>query len=156
MEVYRYAEVILRRWWLIPLFLLVGVGSALFYSRGQTPLYQSTVTLALNPAVPSELVPYISSSSSGQTVERLAGSYAELLKSRLIDALRVLSEMRLYNHRNEAPGPDLQLPRPGEGLGCRLSFPLVQVSELLEARAESPTFLGACRTPRERRQPQPK
>jgi non-specific protein-tyrosine kinase len=83
MEFLGYAEAILRRWWLLVLFGILGLLIA-FYTTSNVPRrYESAVTLQLNPSAKSALLPYSGDSNqSGGSPAGLAASYAEVLRSR--------------------------------------------------------------------------
>jgi len=51
MEFYQYIRVVMKRWWLVLLLVLVGTSSAIYYGSRQPPVYRSTVTLLLSPAI---------------------------------------------------------------------------------------------------------
>lgn len=77
MEFLEYWNILRKRWWLIGLLLLAGGAGAAYYGQQQAPLYRSTTTLFLNPAAASPLLPY----QSAQTVESLANTYAEYMRT---------------------------------------------------------------------------
>src|SRR4051812_44751579 len=77
MELLRYWKVIQKSWWLILLLVAVTVGSTAFYTFSQPLEYESSATLILNPALPSELISYYQNSAASN----LADSYSELLRT---------------------------------------------------------------------------
>src|SRR6476659_6674060 len=77
MELVRYWKVVQKSWWLIGLLVAVVVGATAFFTLNQPQEYESTATLLLNPALPSELVPYY----QGTAASNLADSYSELMRS---------------------------------------------------------------------------
>src|SRR5215212_5276662 len=82
MEPITFVHAALRHW---RLFVLLGaIGTALAYVASvTTPVqYQSTVTLQLNPAATSALLPYGSGGQETNPVSAMAASYAEVLRSR--------------------------------------------------------------------------
>ncbi len=54
MQLQDYARVLLKRGWIIILLALLAAGSAYGFSKLQTPIYRSTVTLSAVPARPSD------------------------------------------------------------------------------------------------------
>ena len=54
MQLQDYARVLLKRWWLIVLLAVLTTVSAYGFSKLQTPIYRSTVTLSAVPARPSD------------------------------------------------------------------------------------------------------
>lgn len=54
MQLQDYARVLLKRGWIIVLLALLAAGSAYGFSKLQTPIYKSTVTLSAVPARPSD------------------------------------------------------------------------------------------------------
>src|SRR5438128_12675512 len=77
MELLQYWRLLRKRFWVIVLLVVVGVGSTAYYTLQQAPEYESTATLLLNPSVPSALVPYV----QNEVASNLADSYAELMRS---------------------------------------------------------------------------
>jgi non-specific protein-tyrosine kinase len=69
-----------KRWWLILLIVLVGAGSAAYFNATirEAPIYRSTVTLLLNPALGQGAL--VSSSLSERT-NQLAVTYSRYLKT---------------------------------------------------------------------------
>jgi len=63
MEVLALAQVVLRRWWLVVLLGVVGVTCAYLAVVVLPKRYQSSVSLQLNPAGKSALLPYTGSNS---------------------------------------------------------------------------------------------
>ena len=53
------AETLSRRWWLLLLFSLLGLGPAYVLDTYLPARYQSTVSLQLNPAARSSFLPYL-------------------------------------------------------------------------------------------------
>lgn len=76
MELRYYYNVASKRLWLIILLCLVGVGSSLYYTWQQTPMYTTSTTLLLSPAVSDQLLPY-----SARVAEDLAPTYIAYLKT---------------------------------------------------------------------------
>jgi capsular polysaccharide biosynthesis protein len=54
MQLQDYARVLLKRGWIIILLAILAAGSAYVFSKLQTPIYRSTVTLSAVPARPSD------------------------------------------------------------------------------------------------------
>jgi non-specific protein-tyrosine kinase len=86
MELLVYLRIVGRWLWLIAAIVLVGTVAAVVFSLRQQPLFNTSTTLLLNPASPSELVLPGSASAANPdqqpTVERLARSYSEYLRTR--------------------------------------------------------------------------
>lgn len=75
MEALALAQVFVRRWRLLVLLSAIGVGIALTWSAATPRWYESVVTLQLNPAARSVLLPY-----SAGALARLAASYDEAMR----------------------------------------------------------------------------
>ena len=54
MQLQDYARVLIKRWWIIVLLAALTTVSAYVFSKLQTPIYRSTVTLSAVPARPSD------------------------------------------------------------------------------------------------------
>ena len=83
------AQVVLRRWWLLLLCGFLGVVCAYCAISILPKRYQSSVSLQLNPAAKSALLPYTGSNSdqvAPSALTTLAASYSEVLRSRSFDA----------------------------------------------------------------------
>ena len=92
MEVLALAHVVLRRWWLLVLLGVLGVTCAYLTVSILPKRYQSSVSLQLNPAGKSALLPYTGSNSdqvAPSAVATLAASYSEVLRSRTFDKIVV-------------------------------------------------------------------
>ncbi len=74
MQLQDYARVLVKRGWIIILLALVAAGSAYAFSKLQTPIYRSTVTLSAVPARPSDY---------GQTlaIKNLLRNYVQQMQS---------------------------------------------------------------------------
>lgn len=71
----------LRRWWVIVLCALVGVGGALYYTRHHiTPMYTAGVTIYVNNARADQQINYVSSTNLA-TAQRLVSTYIEIIYS---------------------------------------------------------------------------
>lgn len=77
MELIQYWRTIRKSWWLILLLVIVGMGSTAYFTASQPISYESSMTILLNPAVPSEMVPYVPADYG----VNLADSYTELMHS---------------------------------------------------------------------------
>lgn len=85
-----FAQVVLRRWWLLPLLAVLGLGLAYAWSVNSPKQYESVVTLQLNPAARSAFLPYTGDARGDPNpVSTLAASYAEVLRSRRFGQLLV-------------------------------------------------------------------
>src|SRR5215210_1986096 len=83
MQFLTFAQVVLRRWWLLPILAALGLAGAYAWSSTAPRRYESTVSLQLNPAARSSLLPFggdLRGEPGDFTV--LAASYAEVLRSR--------------------------------------------------------------------------
>jgi non-specific protein-tyrosine kinase len=93
MELLVYLRILRRRLFLLAAIVLAGTVSAVLFSLQQHPLFTTTTTLLLNPASPSELVLPGAAATSGTeqtpTVDRLARSYAEYLRTRAFGTIVV-------------------------------------------------------------------
>ncbi|MBI3912675.1 MAG: hypothetical protein HY327_00555 [Chloroflexi bacterium] len=74
MQLQDYARVVLKRGWIIILLAVITAGGAFLFSKLQTPIYKSTVTLSAVPARPSDY---------GQTlaIKNLLRLYVQQLQS---------------------------------------------------------------------------
>jgi capsular polysaccharide biosynthesis protein len=74
MQLQDYARVLLKRGWIIILLAVLAAGSAYVFSKLQTPIYSSTVTLSAVPARPSDY---------GQTlaIKNLLRNYVQQMQS---------------------------------------------------------------------------
>jgi len=74
MQLQDYARVLLKRGWIIVLLAVLAAGSAYVFSKLQTPIYSSTVTLSAVPARPSDY---------GQTlaIKNLLRNYVQQMQS---------------------------------------------------------------------------
>lgn len=75
MELNEYLRILQKRIWLILALVVLAVLAAVLYLRQQTPLYRTTATLALNPDVPSALLP----GAVPQSGDALVSSYVEFM-----------------------------------------------------------------------------
>jgi capsular polysaccharide biosynthesis protein len=74
MQLQDYARVLLKRGWIIIVIAIIGAASAYGFSKLQTPIYSSTVTLSAVPARPSDY---------GQTlaIKNLLRNYVQQMQS---------------------------------------------------------------------------
>jgi capsular polysaccharide biosynthesis protein len=74
MQLQDYGRVLFKRGWIIILFAILAAGSAYAFSKLQTPIYSSTVTLSAVPARPSDY---------GQTlaIKNLLRNYVQQMQS---------------------------------------------------------------------------
>lgn len=74
MQLQDYARVLVKRGWIVVLFAALAAGSAYAFSKLQTPIYSSTVTLSAVPARPSDY---------GQTlaIKNLLNNYVQQMQS---------------------------------------------------------------------------
>ena len=84
-------SILLRRWWLLVAFGIIGVVAGLLWNASIPRRYESSLTLQLNPAARSALLPYFNDgvSRSPNDFVTLAASYAELLRSRSFGQLAI-------------------------------------------------------------------
>jgi non-specific protein-tyrosine kinase len=99
MELIQYIRILLKRWWLILLLTLVGSGAAVYNTLQEPPIYRSTATLLLNPALLPDS--YVSGSFSyiSYRAAELAQNYSLYLKTSAF-AEKVIAEEGL----NISPG----------------------------------------------------
>ncbi len=82
MEIITFLEAAVRRWWLLAICALIGLGAAFVWTVNAPRQYQSVVTLQLNPAARSAFLPYGTDAGTQSPLASLAASYAEVLRSR--------------------------------------------------------------------------
>jgi non-specific protein-tyrosine kinase len=118
MDPISFAQLLLRRWWLLLLCAIVGVGLAYYFATSRPPAYVSTVSLQLNPAGKTPFLPYSSEGISRDTspVTAVAASYNEVLRSRAFGEVVV---------------QQLQLPVSPDAIGASLSTVLVPNTNIL-------------------------
>ncbi len=119
MELRQYANIIWRWLWLILLCTILAGGTAYWVSRNSTPIYQASVTLLINEAQNPDLNDY----TAILTSERLARTYAELLKTRPV--LEQVIER-------------LGLPMEANELAKNISVQPVRDTQLISLSVESP------------------
>jgi succinoglycan biosynthesis transport protein ExoP len=84
LEPLEIGRALLRRLWLLVLLVVLGVGLEWYLTVRQPPQYEATVTLLINPASPSGLIPYLNRTiaTGPSVIPTLAASYTAYLKSR--------------------------------------------------------------------------
>jgi len=125
MEFYRYLNVVRKRLPLIIALTVLGAASAFFFSSRQPKIYSARVTLSINAAAPSQLVPYLNPStgaSSANDLSSLASTYGVLLTQRSFDTT-VLNEP-VIGPRNQKLS-DLDKTLTAGALGSHVTSALV-------------------------------
>src|SRR3990172_9874021 len=74
MQLQDYARVLLKRGWIIILLAIIATGSAYVFSKLQTPIYRSTVTLSAEPSRPADW-------GQSQAIKNLLRLYVEQMPS---------------------------------------------------------------------------
>ena len=74
MQLQDYARVLLKRGWIIILLAIIATGSAYVFSKLQTPIYRSTVTLSAEPSRPADW-------GQSQAIKNLLRLYVEQMQS---------------------------------------------------------------------------
>jgi len=116
LELTTLLQAALRRWWLFVLLGALGLVAA-YVSSVTTPVaYKSSVTLQLNPAANSALLPYGSSSEDANPVAGMAASYAEVMRSRSFSEIVVR---------------ELNLPFAAEAVAASLDVGLIPKTNIL-------------------------
>src|ERR1044072_1748814 len=112
MDPVSFAHLVVRRWLLFALCAIAGVAVAYSIGNSTPPRYVSTVSLQLNAARTSPVLPYAPEGLSTETspVAALAASSREVLRSRAFGPVGV---------------QQLQLPVPPEAIGGAVSTALV-------------------------------
>src|SRR5512142_2721870 len=77
MQLQDYARVLLKRGWIIVLLALVATGSAVVFSKLQTPIYRSTVALSAMPSRPADW-------GQSQAIKNMLRLYVEQMQSPLM------------------------------------------------------------------------
>ncbi len=85
------AQVLIRRWYIFLIGAILGLGQAYLTSTDAPQRFESFVTLQLNPAARGGLLEYTDDPTgrSGNNINTLAASYAEVLRSRTFGQLVV-------------------------------------------------------------------
>ncbi len=150
MELRQYAAIIGRWLWLIVLCTLLAGGTALVVSRNSTPIYEASATLLINEARSPDVNDY----TSILTSERLARTYAELLKTRpvieqVIERLGLPMEpAELAKDITVQPVRDTQLIRltvesPSPELAARIANTLPEVFIEQNERIQTSRFASS-------------
>lgn len=87
MQLQDYARMLLKRSWIIIILALIAAGSAYVFSKLQTPLYKSTVTLSAVPARPSDY-------GQSLAIKNLLRNYVQQMQSPAI-AQPVIDKLQL-------------------------------------------------------------
>jgi len=87
MQLKDYARILLKRGWIIILLAVLAAGSAYVFSKLQTPVYRSTVTLSAQPARPSDY-------GQGLAIKTLLRNYVQQMQSPAI-AQPVVDKLQL-------------------------------------------------------------
>lgn len=87
MDLREYARVLLRRGWIVIVVALVGALGALLFSRIQTPIYRSTITLLVSASRPSDY-------GQGLAIKNSLRQYAKQLQTKSI-AQQVIDKLQL-------------------------------------------------------------
>lgn len=74
MQLHDYAQVLLKRGWIIVLLAVITTVSAVVFSKLQTPIYKSTVTLSAEPSRPADW-------GQSQAIKNLLRLYVEQIQS---------------------------------------------------------------------------
>jgi capsular polysaccharide biosynthesis protein len=87
MDLREYARVLFRRGWIIVVVAIVGAVGALLFSRIQTPVYRSAITLS---AVPTRQSDY----GQGLAIKNLLRLYSQQIQTKMI-AQQVIDQLQL-------------------------------------------------------------
>lgn len=87
MQLQDYARMLLKRGWIIIVLALIAAGSAYVFSKLQTPIYKSTVTLSAVPARPSDY-------GQSLAIKNLLRNYVQQMQSPAI-AQPVIDKLQL-------------------------------------------------------------
>jgi capsular polysaccharide biosynthesis protein len=87
MDLREYGRVLIRRGWIVVVVAIVGALGALLFSRLQTPIYRSTITLS---AVPSRSSDY----GQGLAIKNLLRLYGQQIQTKTI-AQQVIDQLQL-------------------------------------------------------------
>jgi len=120
MDPITFVQILLRRWWLLVLCTLAGLGVAYDAATRTPPHYVSTMSLQLNPSGRSPFLPYASpdnTSTGVSPVTGVAAAYREVLRSRSFGEVVV---------------QQLQLPIAPESIGYAVNTQLVPNTNILK------------------------
>lgn len=87
MDLREYGRVLLRRGWIVIVCALVGALGAFLFSRIQTPIYRSTITLSAVPSRPSDY-------GQSLAIKNLLRLYGEQMRTKNI-AQQVIDQLQL-------------------------------------------------------------
>src|SRR5581483_6598912 len=87
MDLREYARVLLRRGWIVAVVALVGALGAFAFSRIQTPVYRSTITLSAVPSRPSDY-------GQSMAIKNLLLLYGSQIRTKTI-AQQVIDQLQL-------------------------------------------------------------
>ncbi|MBI5302355.1 MAG: hypothetical protein HY868_09470 [Chloroflexi bacterium] len=77
MQLQQYARVLIKRGWIIVLLAIIAAGSAYVFSKVQTPIYKSTVTLSAEPSRPADW-------GQSQAIKNLLRLYVEQMQAPML------------------------------------------------------------------------
>lgn len=87
MDLREYARVLVRRGWIVVVVAIVGALGALLFSRLQTPIYRSTITLSAQPSRSSDY-------GQGLAIKNLLRLYGQQIQTKSI-AQQVIDQLQL-------------------------------------------------------------
>lgn len=87
MDLREYGRVLLRRGWIVVVVAIVGALAAFVFSRVQTPIYRSTITLSAVPSRPSDY-------GQSLAIKNLLRLYGQQMQTKTI-AQQVIDQLQL-------------------------------------------------------------
>jgi capsular polysaccharide biosynthesis protein len=87
MQLQQYARVLIKRGWIVILLAVIAAGSAYVFSKIQTPIYKSTVTLSAEPSRPADW-------GQSQAIKNLLRLYVEQMQAPMLTQ-PVIDKMQL-------------------------------------------------------------
>lgn len=87
MDLREYGRVLLRRGWIVVVVAIVGAAAAFLFSRIQTPIYRSTITLSAVPSRPSDY-------GQSLAIKNLLRLYGQQMQTKTI-AQQVIDQLQL-------------------------------------------------------------
>lgn len=87
MDLREYGRVLLRRGWIVVVAAIVGASAAFLFSRIQTPIYRSTITLSAVPSRPSDY-------GQSLAIKNLLRLYGQQMQTKTI-AQQVIDQLQL-------------------------------------------------------------
>lgn len=87
MDLREYGRVLIRRGWIVVVCAIVGALGALLFSRLQTPIYRSTITLSAVPSRPSDY-------GQSLAIKNLLRLYGEQMRTKTISQ-QVVDQLQL-------------------------------------------------------------